>query len=377
MVNAGFGSSPHAFLSLQSYPTYNLLSSLQTLDTSYYAIRTRKNWKTAFLLQIHHASLILFAEFLQSRVLSNNEGLDLSTDPVRAELRMWNLRILTQRSYDLKRYSEMGYTLARTTESLLDVVRVSAPITNSPRRTSKFMAIDAELRACCRDTREKLQGLSSSLEHDLKFLELSRNVNQTRGVQRLTLVATIFLPLSLAAGILSMQTRFKDLGTLLYDFVGVVVLLGAIVVVIVIGMNIFAGLKDQENELQQNRMYRVGIHGKLTSILTLCLISYGSLIFASFLVGMFKDLALGGKILGYGSAAALAPMLLCFLLGGLMATCYWGVSACRRARRSRVKTDGQDVERKSELTPDRNQDQGGILVSGQHSDSGRIASQLA
>ncbi|KAF5610631.1 uncharacterized protein FSUBG_2892 [Fusarium subglutinans] len=82
-------------------------------------------------------------------------------------------------------------------------------------------------------------------DHDLKYLELDRDINQTRGVQQLALLATIFLPLSLAAGVLSMQTRFKDLGTLLYDFFGVVVLLAAIVLIIMILLSLAAVVNER------------------------------------------------------------------------------------------------------------------------------------
>ncbi len=42
---------------------------------------------------------------------------------------------------------------------------------------------------------------------------------------RLATLATVFLPLSLASSLLAMTTRFKDLRLLLYDFLGVSVLL--------------------------------------------------------------------------------------------------------------------------------------------------------
>ncbi|PGH34182.1 hypothetical protein GX50_02956 [[Emmonsia] crescens] len=53
-------------------------------------------------------------------------------------------------------------------------------------------------------------------------------VRNTESMKYLTTLATIFLPLTLASSILSMQTRFRDLGALLYDFFGVFCLLRTI-----------------------------------------------------------------------------------------------------------------------------------------------------
>jgi Mg2+ and Co2+ transporter CorA len=71
------------------------------------------------------------------------------------------------------------------------------------------------------------------LEHHLKFPRLSQEISQSRAFQELTVLATIFLPLSLAAGVLSMHFRFKDLGARFYDFLGVFVLLVTFAAVLV------------------------------------------------------------------------------------------------------------------------------------------------
>jgi Mg2+ and Co2+ transporter CorA len=51
------------------------------------------------------------------------------------------------------------------------------------------------------------------------------NIHESESVKRLTTLATGFLPLSVGASLLSMQTRFADLKFLLYDFVAVGLLL--------------------------------------------------------------------------------------------------------------------------------------------------------
>ncbi|KAF5630306.1 hypothetical protein F52700_7328 [Fusarium sp. NRRL 52700] len=180
----------------------------------------------------------------QGRRDEKEYAVDANTDAGSAELWQWNLRTITQRSYEYRDLAEMGRKLISTTESLIDVVRASSPVVDSTSDANKFMAIDMELRGLCREANERIQNFSDQLEHDLKYLELARDINQTRGVQQLTLLATIFLPLSLAAGVLSMQTRFKDLRTLLYDFFGVVVLLAAIVLIILILLSLVAVVNE-------------------------------------------------------------------------------------------------------------------------------------
>lgn len=320
-----------------------LSTGLKALDAHYRPIRADENWKQAFLLQFHHACLCSFASFLASLVLQDRRGRDGDIDPAWAELRRWNLKEITKYSYQCRRLREISQELISTTESLIDVVKGSPTVAGAPQTAIKFMAIEAELRGYCREVKERLQKLSDGLEHDLKFLELARNVNQTRGVQQLTLLATIFLPLSLAAGVLSMQTRFKDLGSLLYDFFGVVMLLGAIVVIIFIIMTTIAVIKEAESRLTQYSFYREDLRRRVISLLILGLFSYGSLILSSFLVGMFKDVALGAKVLGYGSAAAVGLVLLLILPAVLALSFFWISSrASPRPREQKGKKTSVD-----------------------------------
>ncbi|KAH7147924.1 hypothetical protein DER46DRAFT_639502 [Fusarium sp. MPI-SDFR-AT-0072] len=227
------------------YSALRVMVEIKLLDASYITVRSKDNWKQLFLLQFHHACLKLFIEFLNALETDDiHHADDAATDPSLAELRQWNLKTIIKRSYEYRDLAEMGRKLISITESLIDVARSISPVIDSPPHANKFMAIDMELRGFCREANEQLQKFSDRLDHDLKYLELVRNINQNRGVQQLTLLATIFLPLSLAAGVLSMQTRFKDLGTLLYDFFGVVVLLAAIVLVIMILLNLVAVAKE-------------------------------------------------------------------------------------------------------------------------------------
>ncbi|KAJ4326730.1 hypothetical protein N0V84_002848 [Fusarium piperis] len=236
--------------------TTGLYQELSNLDLNYRLIRSSENWKQAFLLQFHQVCLNFFVYLLAHIVLGDKREIYDNIDPARAQLRQWNLQEITKHSYTYKDLREMGQELITATESLVDVVRASLPVSGQPERLAQFAVIEAELRGICREIKERLQQISDGLDHDLKYLQLARDANQTRSVQRLTLLATIFLPLSLAAGVLSMQTRFVDLGFLLYDFFGVAVLLGAIVVIIFIIMTVIATIKEAESRLKRDYYYR-------------------------------------------------------------------------------------------------------------------------
>ncbi|EWG54718.1 hypothetical protein FVEG_17376 [Fusarium verticillioides 7600] len=294
---------------------------LELLDPFYITVRSNDNWRQLFLLQFHHACMKLFISFLN--ILEADEidhADDAATNPSKAELRQWNLKTIIKRSYEYQDLAEMGRKLICTTESLIDVVRSMSPVVDTPLHTNKFMAIDMELRGLCREAREQLQNFSDRLDHDLKYLELARNINQNRSVQQLTLLATIFLPLSLAAGVLSMQTRFKDLGTLLYDFFGVVVLLAAIVLIIMILLSLVAVVKELDSKFLRNESYRESFRGKFLLAVNIGFFVFGCLVLSSFLVGMFKDVTLGARILWYGVAAICGLWVVAFwlVLGGIM-----------------------------------------------------------
>ncbi|KAF5671581.1 hypothetical protein FDENT_10875 [Fusarium denticulatum] len=212
------------------HSTKQIRKETKLLDASYIAFQSKDNWKKLFLLQFHHACLRLFFEFLIDleahdnkptalETLENKHADDANTDSGFAELWRWNLRTITRRSYEYRDLGEMSRNLISATESLIEVVRVSSLIVDSTSHANRFMVIDMELRRLCREANERIQSFSDKLDHDLKYLGLARDINQinqSKGVQQLTLLATIFLPLSLAAGVLTMQTRFKDLGTLLF-----------------------------------------------------------------------------------------------------------------------------------------------------------------
>lgn len=163
-------------------------------------------------------------------------------------------------------------------------------------------------------------------------------MKQATSVSQLTLLAAFFLPLSLSAAILSMQTRFMQLHLLLYDFLGVMLILGALAAVLAVvnrygtrvwnfNTNLAYGAKLRKAEA------KVEIGGwPIRRATRFAWIGFWwCALLASFLVGMLMDDAkFGLRILGFEAAGILLVWV--SIVWGLR----WYVE--RKARKKSVKS---------------------------------------
>ena len=170
-------------------------------------------------------------------------------------------------------------------------------------------------------------------DHKFLLYKDTLNIEETQGVARLTLLATIFLPLSLAASILSMQTRLADLRWLLYDFFGGFFIITTIALfafpIITKVFNYLARQERDPKKLLQGFDYKewhtkgsVSTLPKYRFLGTIYLICVGLMILASFLVGMVKDTTLGLKILGYGFATVFGLLFVAMVPVSIAALVY-------------------------------------------------------
>ncbi|KAL9473478.1 hypothetical protein ACSS6W_007858 [Trichoderma asperelloides] len=293
---------------LSSFATAErFLSEFRQLGDIYRPQRTRRNLGQLFLLQLHHANLNLYSDFLQSFTMDYAAPRMFMYDPREVELRRWNLKAIMTDSHLYRQLTSLGAELTATTESLLDVLL--ALDDGIGENSTRLAVLGAEIRGCSKDIMTRLSRISGDLDHNLQLLRLSKEMSQSSNVQMLTLLATIFLPLSLAAGVLSMQSRFKDLGDLLYDFFGVVVLLAAAVALLVVIMLLLSSAKELESRLFKYHWYKAILRPALLATIFGITLTLGALVLTSFVVGMFKDVVLGAKILGYGIASAIGALV--------------------------------------------------------------------
>ncbi|KAI1469142.1 uncharacterized protein F4812DRAFT_422164 [Daldinia caldariorum] len=282
-------------------PTRRFALELRKLDELYRNLRMGENVKPLVLLQCQHATLNIFANFLELMAMTYTKSRSRDYDARLSGLRRWQLEAIMNDSQLYREISDSGNELIATIESLLDlVVGITEKHDNCSQQQAKLIVLDKALRGCCKDIKLRLSRLSDGLEQSLKFLSITRELNQSGNVQNLTLLATIFLPLSLAAGVLSMQSRFKNLGSLIYDFFGVVVLLVAIVILLLGIMFVLTNIRELESKVLKYKAYRQFERRVVLGIFGLMLILFGAVVLTSFIIGMFKDIVLGATILGYG-----------------------------------------------------------------------------
>ncbi|KIW95812.1 uncharacterized protein Z519_02876 [Cladophialophora bantiana CBS 173.52] len=110
------------------------------------------------------------------------------------------------------------------------------------------------------------------------------NVNESRDVKGLTVLAAIFLPLSLSSSILAMSTRLVDLNILLYDFVGVFLILSSIAIVLYISIRGIGALVRKGRYRVTHRLVKMSEHmdGFTNTITNI----YSSMMWKSFVVLM-------------------------------------------------------------------------------------------
>jgi hypothetical protein len=330
--------------------------------------------KQLFLLQHQHANLMLFTKFIQQVSSEYAVRRRKDIDPRQSTLRQWNLRAIMTDVDLYRQFSSVNAELQSVIELLSDVVLALAEHSgiNDPQIKAKLSVLRVELNCCCKDITNRLERLSTDLDQDLKFLNMSRDMSQSGNVQTLTLLATIFLPLSLSAGVLSMQSRFHELGVRLYDFFGIVVLLVAIVLTLLHWISMYRMGMELVGRLQKRRWYRLYTRPAFIVASKPFFMTTGLVVLVSFLVGMFKDVSLGARILGWGLLAIfLMPIAIAMLLlmgNGLvqcwkhLTGCVWWAPGMSNASKMKSRKEKQtDPEQSLRLNHDQENTRIGIL----------------
>ena len=139
------------------------------------------------------------------------------------------------------------------------------------------------------------------------------NEKQTASLKRLTLVASVFLPLTLGATVLAMTTRPSGLGILWYNYFGICLTLGFVVLVLYQGSRFAQDAWKGTAGSEYTRLWASGVrpvvhniqkgHGLFFRMTTLYLLALGAVVVTSFLAGMFQDLESSLDVLKYGVGA--------------------------------------------------------------------------
>jgi hypothetical protein len=110
---------------------------------------------------------------------------------------------------------------------------------------------------------ENLQRMTASLREPLynceKSIDSYRTYRESQNLQHLTSLACVFLPLTLSASMLSMQTRLLDLGSLMWDFAGITLVSGTATLLLLSVFRFAKGYRRsrRENEMLTKKQYTV------------------------------------------------------------------------------------------------------------------------
>jgi hypothetical protein len=259
------------------------------------------------LLAFCHCSIDQLLEFIEKVQRVYDSVREPTMNPrVGKPLTQNIVRDVINDAYFYEKFRECVAVLTSATLPLLELLSIDFASNN------EFKYAATELRALCEDLKRSSAQLTTRLESNMRLFELLRSFHESSKVQLLGLLAAIFLPLSLASSLLSMQTRLVDLHYLLYDFCGVIVLLGTIVLIIVVLLKLFAKFKDKLAEWKSDtsHFYIPWVSIRLQYGVLGWLVVVWALLLSSFLVGMVRDVPLGLKILGYGSIVTGAVFLI-------------------------------------------------------------------
>jgi hypothetical protein len=310
-----------------------LRSLIEAYSNMFAQLRPASGRKQFLLLLYSHAVLDDYRRqvyHLQADYARKKEGL---SDPRRAKLTSSMLAEITRDACFYEEVNERVVNLAGAIDALVEALKLQLMDAAEYR---KFQSLAVDLQSTCTDLKRIMATLSATFENHLRLFEISRGIHDAQNVGLLSILASVFLPLSLATGLLSMQTRFTHLHYLLYDFFGVLVLLGSIVIAILIMLRAHLWWKELLLQLGRNAMFRKHIRPIGFTVFLCFFFLVWALLLSSFLIGMIRDVGLGLRVLGYGVAAAVGiggpPTLLCLLGVGVV---FVRVKTSRRRRRLR------------------------------------------
>lgn len=254
---------------------------------------TRK--RQVLLLWFSHAQLFQTLRQMEDAKRIYQQRIESQVDARKAELLTKLMTEVIAAASLFKELEALAGDFATAVECLLDVIHIGSKDLEA-KCPHELNAITADIRGLTSDLRRRAGDVPKTFEHHLMLSELRRNLRESKGIWTLTVLASLFLPFSVASGILSMQTRLKDLRFLLYDFCGVVVILFTLVAPLLFLVRASMGASEwiKSTTSTWNSLPKRALGFALTNFF----IQLGAAIFASFIVGMTKSVRLGGIILG-------------------------------------------------------------------------------
>lgn len=267
-------------------------------------------------------------------ILEEVEGIK-HWNPLRLKLEWWRIRVQIMCNIMLKEgqnLNELYQFLDQDCSNAVDVWR-QLGIQMDPFmvfRNQRLRALRTQSERLVRLTQNQgdriILGFASAKSvFDLQEQQYERS--RTRGINRLTWLASIFIPFSLAASITGLQSRFSNLGPRLYDFFGIAVFLCIIIMIalylekhfqlvkIYLRFGSFAAKHEKDMTAEETKSMKDGLKFCRRFLLSYIL-AFLVLLFSFFALCMKgqKHVILAKKVLGYGAIPFVVVLVFVILI---------------------------------------------------------------
>ena len=208
---------------------------------------------------------------------------------------------------------------------LIQSIEINRPAeipANNEHLRCKWDTLKAELNASMTAVKDNATDLLGRANRNVDFYVANANERQANSARSLTLVASVFLPLTLAASLLTMTVPVAAIGKLWYDWIGLCVTIGFTVTMSIL---FFQAVKKAARRRPWGLILRIfkilAIAWRTVPIIAGLL--FCNLIMASFLVGMFHRIETAVDVLKYGIPGLIALGLLWYFVLYFFSMIWW------------------------------------------------------
>jgi hypothetical protein len=190
---------------------------------------------------------------------------------------------------------------------------------NEQHQSISWKSLAAEVKYLAQELLDMAKDLEDRSNRGLSSSVANLNQRQANSARRLTIVASIFLPLTLSASLMAMTTHVNAIGDLWYDWIGLCLVTGTFVLVV------YSIWKSVEKATSKRPLRSMRVFIKLTikEIFRPWGYMLLAVITASFLVGMFYAKRTALDVLKYGVVAVAALAFLMAMMKVLQGI--WGL----------------------------------------------------
>lgn len=178
---------------------------------------------------------------------------------------------------------------------------------NEKHQSISWKSLAAEVKYLAQELLDMAKDLEDRSNRGLSSFVANLNQKQANSAKRLTIVASVFLPLTLSASLMAMTTHVNAIGDLWYDWIGLCLVTGTFVLVV------YSIWKSVEKATSKRplRSVRLFINSTIKGIFRPWGYMLLAVITASFLTGMFYAKRTALDVLKYG---VVAVVVLAFLM---------------------------------------------------------------